>query len=62
VKRLRGFKKIDLKIGESKTVVFNIDADDIAFVGIENQWITEPGVFGIQIKDLRSNFEYKTKN
>lgn len=62
VKRLRGFKKIDLKAGESKTVDFKIGVNDLAFIGVDNQWITEPGHFNIEINKLRANLEYKSEN
>ncbi len=62
VKRLRGFEKIFLKAGESKTVEFKINAEDLAFVGIDNQWVTEPGLFVLQIDELRERFEYEDFN
>lgn len=62
VKRLRGFEKIHLKAGESKTVEFKIWSKDLAFVGVDNQWITEPGHFVLQIDELRDRFEYLDLN
>ena len=56
------FEKIDLKAGESKTVEFKITPKDLAFVGIENQWITEPGIFTVEVDELRGQFEYQPKN
>ena len=58
VKRLRGFEKIELAAGESKTVQFEIEVDDLAFVGIENTWITEPGEFEVQLGGFSAIFEY----
>lgn len=58
-KRLRGFEKIDLKPGESKTITFTIQPKDIAFVGLDNKWITEPGEFEINIKNLKEMFVLK---
>ncbi len=57
VKRLRAFEKINLEVGESKTITFSISAKDLAFVGIENKWITEPGAFEIEISGLNDVFE-----
>ena len=56
VKRLRGFDKIELAAGEMKTVSFTISAKDLAFVGLNNKWVTEPGEFEISIGDKKSTF------
>jgi beta-glucosidase len=45
VKRLVRFSKIELAPGEQKTVSFSINKNDLAFVGPNNQWITENGKF-----------------
>lgn len=45
VLRVRGFDKIDLKPGESKTVSFTIPASDLAFVGYDGKWRLEKGDF-----------------
>jgi len=49
VKRLRGFEKIDLKPGESKTVTFNIPLRQLAFVGTDLKKHLEAGDFNIQV-------------
>ncbi|MCF8303402.1 MAG: glycoside hydrolase family 3 C-terminal domain-containing protein [Bacteroidales bacterium] len=59
VKRLRGFEKIDLQPGETKTVSFTLNADDLSFIGRDNQWITEAGTFKVMIDKLESTFELK---
>ncbi|WP_293304886.1 glycoside hydrolase family 3 N-terminal domain-containing protein [Pedobacter sp. UBA5917] len=58
VKRLRGFEKIDLKAGESKTVSFTLTPEDIAVVNVEGKKVTEAGEFKIQIGDQKINFNY----
>ena len=45
VKRLRGFEKIALEPGESKTVEFSLPASDLAFVGPDGLWRLEAGDF-----------------
>ena len=45
VLKVRGFDKISLKPGESKTVEFTIPASDLAFVGADGKWIIEKGEF-----------------
>ena len=57
-KRLRGFDKIDLKPGESKTVTFKITPDDIAFINSSLQKVTEPGEFQIQLGNKKMMFNY----
>lgn len=54
VKRLRGFEKIDLKPGESKTVTFKLPLKDLAFVNNENKKILEAGDFKIEVANLTS--------
>ncbi|MEJ5992887.1 glycoside hydrolase family 3 N-terminal domain-containing protein [Pedobacter sp. Du54] len=58
-KRLRGFEKIDLKVGETKTVNFKIKPENIAYVNPDGKWITEPGKFSIQLADKRIKFNYE---
>jgi len=55
-KRLRGFKKISLNPGKGIQVTFEIKAKDIAFVGVDNKWVTEPGEFEITIGNQKQNF------
>ncbi len=57
-KRLRGFDKIDLKVGETKTVIFKIKPEDIAYVNPDNKWVTEIGEFSIQLADKKIKFNY----
>ena len=59
VKRLRAYQKISLQPGESKEVGFTIAASDLAFVGIDQQWVTEPGEFDIQVGGLQDSFTFE---
>ncbi len=47
VRRLRGFEKVELAAGETKTVSFKLPADDLAFVGADGRWRLEEGDFRI---------------
>lgn len=47
VKELKGFKKIMLKKGENKTVIFELTSNDLAFYNDKMEWVTEPGEFNI---------------
>lgn len=50
-RRLRAFDKIELQPGETKTVTFNLKADDLAFVGYDGKWVLEEGNFKLMIAD-----------
>lgn len=49
VKELKGFQKIELKAGESKTVNFTIATDDLKFYNSDLKYVAEPGDFTIFI-------------
>lgn len=49
IKELKGFEKIMLKAGETKTVSFTIDADMLQFYTINKKWEVEPGDFKVGI-------------
>lgn len=54
-RRLRAFDKIELQPGETKTVTFNLNADDLAFVGYDGKWVLEEGDFKLMIADQSAN-------
>jgi beta-glucosidase len=50
LKELKGFKKIHLDPGQTKTVLFELKKDDLSFFSpVENSWVVEKGVFKILI-------------
>ncbi|MCB0753073.1 MAG: glycoside hydrolase family 3 C-terminal domain-containing protein, partial [Ignavibacteriae bacterium] len=49
VKELKGFKKVYLKNGESKTITFEISAKQLAFTDVNMNFTVEPGEFEIMI-------------
>lgn len=55
-KRLRGYTKLSLQPGESKTVEFLIGADDVAFVGQDNRWRVEAGDYTVMVGPLSQKF------
>jgi len=59
VKRLRSFDKIQLDPGETKTVTFTLHPKDLAFVGKDNEWITEAGEFALHIGPITKKIVYK---
>ncbi len=50
-RRLRAFDKVELLPGETKTVTFDLKADDLAFVGWDGKWRLEEGDFKLMIAD-----------
>jgi len=58
IRRLRAFQKISLKAGETKTVTFTIDKNDLAFVNEKLRTVTEPGDFEVMIGDKKIRFSY----
>lgn len=62
-RRLRGFQKVELQPGETKTVTLTIKAGDLAFVDSDGKWILEKGDFrmqaGTEILNIKCNETYK---
>ena len=49
VKQLRGFEKVTLKPGETKTISFPIDVDALKFWNQQMKYDAEPGKFNVFI-------------
>ena len=66
VKELAGFKRVSIKPGEKKTVVFEVLASQMAFLDKDMRWKIEKGTIGVEIgsssKDIRLTGEYIVKN
>jgi beta-glucosidase len=45
VKELKGYKRINLKVGETKNVVFEITPESLAFYDIDMNYVVEPWNF-----------------
>jgi len=61
VKELKGFRRVRLEPGQTKTVDFELHTDELAFYGRDNQPTVEPGVFhawmgGSSETELRTEF------
>jgi beta-glucosidase len=61
VRELKGFRRVRLAPGESRTVSFELSAQDLAFYGRDMRPVTEPGAFhawigGSSDADLRAEF------
>jgi beta-glucosidase len=58
-RQLKGFAKIDLKPGETKTVKLTLTAEDLSFIGRDNKRIVEPGDFEVMVANLKGAFTLK---
>ncbi len=57
VKQLRGFKKINLKPGETKTVRFEIGKKELQFYDVTMNRVVEPGTFNIMVGPNSENLK-----
>lgn len=61
VKELRGFQRVHLRPGQSRTLTFNLDRDDLALYGADMKRVVEPGTFtvfvgGNSVDNLQAQF------
>ena len=49
VKELKGFKKIMLQPGERKTIIFELDINNLGFYNERMEYIVEPGLFKVLV-------------
>jgi beta-glucosidase len=55
-KELKTFAKVFLKAGEKKTVIMNLDVEDLAFFDENSkQWVVEPGFFKLMLGNSSRN-------
>ncbi len=66
VKELAGFKRVSLKPGQKETVVFEVMANQMAFLDRDMRWKVEKGVIGVEVgsssADIRLTGEYSVIN
>lgn len=55
-KRVKRFAKIFLEPGQSRTLSFILDRDDMSFIGSNNRPVVEPGDFTVMIGGLSQKF------
>lgn len=61
VKELKGFKKVNLKPGEKKTIDFKINKQHLSFYDpVKKKWIAEPGVFIIKVGSSSRDIHLKS--
>jgi beta-glucosidase len=64
-KNLRGFERVHLKPGETKTVTFALTRDDLGLWDRQMHYVVEPGKFKVMLgsgsEDIRLNGEFEVK-
>ena len=59
--QLRGFERITLNSGETKTVRFNLKQDDLKLLDKEMKWLVEPGYFEVLMGSSSEDIRLKKK-
>jgi beta-glucosidase len=60
VKELKGFQKVSLRPGESRTVALDITPESLAFYDIKMKFAVEPGDFEIMVGDSSRDTDLQT--
>ncbi len=59
VKRLRAFRQVELEAGEAKNVTLKIPVKELAYHGLENAPVIEPGEFDVMVGELTERIRVK---
>lgn len=64
VRELKGFQKVEIKKGETKTVTFKLTVEDLKFYNYDLDFVAEPGLFEVFVgtnsdASLKAEFELK---
>jgi beta-glucosidase len=62
VKELKDFKRVILKVGETKNVKFELPASKLAFYDKNMKWLVEPGNFKIMVGSSSLDKDLKVAN
>ena len=57
--QLRGFERVHLKVGETKTIQFELSPNDLKLYDKNMNWVVEPGAFEIQIGSSSEDIKLK---
>ena len=60
VKELKGYKRVHLKVGETKKVTFEIIPESLAFYDIDMNYVVEAGTFNIMTGSSSNNKDLKS--
>lgn len=57
-RRLKGFERLRLAPGETKSVAFELASEDLEIVGLDMERTTEPGAFRLSVGGQEATFTY----
>ena len=60
-KELKRFQRVTINPGETKTVTFELYADDFKLFNREYQWVVEPGAFDIMVGPHANALELRAR-
>jgi len=58
--QLRGFQKVSLNAGETKTVEFTLVPEDLMLLDLDMHWSVKPGIFDIMVGSSSSDLPLKS--
>ena len=59
--QLRGFERVSLKPGETKTISFTVHPSDLQLLNKEMKWVVEPGVFELLIGSSSADIKLRSQ-
>jgi beta-glucosidase len=62
VDKLKAYKRIFVDAGATSTTILRVSTKDLGFIGLDQDFIVEPGVFGLRVKDQTLEFELINQN
>ena len=60
-KALRGFQRIHLGPGQTQTIRFHLEPEDLAVFDQKSRWIVEPGIFEVMVGGASDNIQSSTQ-
>ncbi|MCX6552288.1 MAG: glycoside hydrolase family 3 C-terminal domain-containing protein, partial [Acidobacteria bacterium] len=58
---LRGFQRVPLQPGETRTVAFTVGPEDMQLLNAQKRWVVEPGAFEVQIGSSSADIRLKER-
>ena len=58
---LRGFQRIRLAPGETRTLTFALDAEAMQLLNAQMKWVVEPGVFEVRLGSSSTDLRLKER-
>lgn len=62
VDKLKAYKRIFVDAGATSTTTLRVSTKELGFIGLDQEYIVEPGVFGLRVQDQTLEFELINQN